>query len=53
MQRQAFLRKQAARCLQLADAASREPGIARALRAIAQAFLCKAAELDAEKGRPE
>ncbi len=48
MQHQAFLREQAERCLRLADTA-RDPVIARELRAIGQAFLDKAAELDAEQ----
>jgi hypothetical protein len=47
MQHQAFLREQAERCFRVADTA-RDPEIARELRAIAEAFLAKAAELDAE-----
>jgi hypothetical protein len=47
MQHQAFLREQAERCFRLVDTA-RDPEIARELRAIAEAFLAKAAELDAE-----
>jgi hypothetical protein len=47
MQHQAFLREQAERCFRLADTA-RDPEIARDLRAIAEAFLWKAAELDAQ-----
>jgi hypothetical protein len=46
MRHQEFLRAQAARCFELADIAS-EPKIARELRAIGQAFLQRADELDA------
>jgi hypothetical protein len=45
MRHQAFLREQAERCFRLADTAQ-DPRIARELRAIAEAFLAKAAELD-------
>jgi hypothetical protein len=48
MRYQAFLREQAERCFRLGKTA-REPEIARELRAIAQAFLDKATELDAEQ----
>ncbi|HEX9320617.1 MAG TPA: hypothetical protein VF913_00660 [Xanthobacteraceae bacterium] len=44
---QAFLREQAKRCFRLADNIQ-DPEIARELRVIAQAFLDKAAELDAQ-----
>ena len=45
-QHQAFLRAQANRCFRLAETV-RDPEIARELRAIGEAFLSKAAELDA------